>query len=78
MYNSNIYYVYYISEYVNICNRESLNTGKGEIARLSKEKKKRKYAEYPLHILTHRNDTIVASANKNNTRAIRIFYIYKK
>lgn len=62
-------------EYVNICNRESLNTGKGEIARLSKEKKKRRY---PLHILTHRDDLIVANVNKSNTRAIRIFYIYKK
>lgn len=28
IYHANKYYVYYMPEYVNICNRESLNTGK--------------------------------------------------
>jgi len=31
-----------------------------------------------LYILTHRDDLVVASANKSSTRAIRIFYIYNR
>lgn len=63
-------------EYVNICNRESLKTqGKGK-SRVYLKKRNKVDMRYPLHILAHRDDFVVASANKSSTRARSEFFIY--
>jgi len=74
-----VIYIMYTNVSMLIYVIEPKNTGeRGKIVRLPKRHWRRGKTRDVLYILTHRDDLVVASANKSSTRAIRIFYIYNR